>query len=224
MTDEVETPVPESYVWPLAALSLVIVPQVVIPSRLRIGPPSLVPIIEGIVLLILLGIAAKRGPVPKGARPFMLSLFGLLVVANTLAAARLVYVVLAGAHIGTAPPTVGRLLVAALMVLATNMVTFSLFYWQIDAGGPAGRMLRPPPYPDFLFPQHTAEGFARPHWQPHFADHLYVSFTNIVAFSPTDTLPLTRRAKGLMALQSIISLSVLVVVLARVINVLPNTP
>jgi uncharacterized membrane protein len=223
-TGDETTKVPESYGWPLAALSLVIVPQVAIPSRLRIGPPSLVPIIEGVVLLILLGIAAKRGPVPRAARPFMLSLFGLLVAANTLAAARLVYVVLAGAHIGTAPPTVGRLLVAALMVLATNMVTFSLFYWQIDAGGPTGRLLRPPPYPDFLFPQHTTEGVSRPNWQPHFFDHLYVSFTNIVAFSPTDTVPLTKRAKGLMALQSIISLSVLVVVLARVINVLPTTP
>jgi uncharacterized membrane protein len=85
-------------------------------------------------------------------------------------------------------------------------------------------LLRPPPYPDFLFPQHTTEGVSRPNWQPHFFDHLYVSFTNIVAFSPTDTVPLTKRAKGLMALQSIISLSVLVVVLARVINVLPTTP
>jgi hypothetical protein len=222
MTDDVETPVPESYVWPLTALSLVIVPQVLVPSRLRIGPPSIVPIVEGLVLLFLLGIAAKRGPVPKGARPFMLGMFGLLVIANTLAATRLVYIVLAGGHIGTAPPTVERLLVAALMVLATNMVTYGLFYWQIDAGGPAGRLLRPPPYPDFLFPQRATEGVARPNWQPQFADHLYVSFTNIVAFSPTDTVPLTTRAKGLMALQSVISLSVLVVVLARVINVLPT--
>ena len=55
-----------------------------------------------------------------------------------------------------------------------------------------------------------------------FPDHLYQSYTNVVAFSPTDTLPLTGRAKGLMALQSIISLAVLVVVLARVINILPS--
>jgi hypothetical protein len=54
-----------------------------------------------------------------------------------------------------------------------------------------------------------------------FEDHLYLAFTNVVAFSPTDTLPLTRRAKGLMAVQSMISLGVLVVVVSRVINILP---
>jgi hypothetical protein len=44
----------------------------------------------------------------------------------------------------------------------------------------------------------------------------------VVAFSPTDTMPLTMRAKAPMALQSLISLSVLVVVLSRVINILPT--
>ena len=61
-----------------------------------------------------------------------------------------------------------------------------------------------------------------PTWQPRFPDHLYVAFTNVVAFSPTDTLPLTHRAKGLMAIQSMISLAVLVVVISRVINILPS--
>jgi len=31
---------------------------------------------------------------------------------------------------------------------------------------------------------------------------LYVSLTNAIAVSPTDTMPLTRRAKGLMAIES----------------------
>ena len=63
---------------------------------------------------------------------------------------------------------------------------------------------------------------APPNWQPRFPDHLYMAFTNVVAFSPTDAMPLTHRAKALMALQSMISLTVLVVVLARVINILPS--
>ncbi|HTY73124.1 MAG TPA: hypothetical protein VMI11_11960 [Actinomycetes bacterium] len=214
--------VPESYVWPLTALFLVIVPQVFVPSRLRVGPPSVVPVIEGVVFVALLAIAARPGPVPRGARPVVLALFGVLLVANTGAAARLVYVVLSGSKVGTAPPGVDRLLTAALLVILTNVVTFGLFYWQIDAGGPQGRMRQPPPYPDFMFPQHEAEGLARPGWQPHFADHLYLSYTNVVAFSPTDAVPMTIRAKGLMTLQSLISLSVLAVVLARVINVLPS--
>lgn len=71
------------------------------------------------------------------------------------------------------------------------------------------------------FPQTLPQGLAAPDWRPRFGDHLYVAFTNVVAFSPTDTLPLTLRVKGLMALQSMISLAVLVVVLSRVINILP---
>jgi hypothetical protein len=62
---------------------------------------------------------------------------------------------------------------------------------------------------------------APPNWQPRFQDHLYVAYTNVVAFSPTDAMPLSHRAKGLMVIQSLISLAVLVVVISRVINILP---
>ena len=143
--------------------------------------------------------------------------------ANATAAARLVVIVLRGSPEGGVPPTASRLLVAASIVLATNVVTFGLMYWQLDGGGPTGRMLQTATFPDFQFPQTATDGLAAPGWQPRFPDHLYVSFTNVVAFSPTDTLPLTFRVKGLMALQSMISIGVLVVVLARVINILPST-
>ena len=143
------TSVPENYVWPLAALVAVIVPQVVVPARLRLGPPTLVPLIEGLVVLVLLAVAAKPGPVPKGARPLVLSLFWVLIVANTLAATRLVVVVLHGSTVAGLPPTAGRLLVAGAMVLATNVVTFGLMYWQLDGGGPDARLAVPAPYPDY---------------------------------------------------------------------------
>ena len=78
------------------------------------------------------------------------------------------------------------------------------------------------PHPDFQFPQTGTEGLAPRGWQPRFQDHLYLAYTNVVAFSPTDTLPLTHRVKGLMAIQSMISLAVLVVVISRVINILPS--
>jgi uncharacterized membrane protein len=215
-------PAPESYVWPLVALVLVILPQVLVPARMRLGPPSIVPIVEGAVVVVLLAVAAKPGPVPRAARPLVLSLFGVLILANTLAAVRLVTLVLRGRLDTGGPLTVSRLLVAAVIVISTNIVTFGLVYWQVDGGGPAGRSIHAAPYPDFQFPQTATEGLSPPDWQPRFPDHLYLSYTNVVAFSPTDTLPLTGRAKGLMALQSIISLAVLVVVLARVINILPS--
>ena len=213
---------PESYFWPLVALVLVILPQVLVPGRLREGPPVIVPVIEAAVFLVLLAVAAKPGPVPRAARPLILSLFAVLVLANSAAAARLVVVALRTTPEGQAPPTVTQLLVGAGIVLATNIVTFGLLYWQLDSGGPSGRLMRSEPYPDFQFPQSGPEGLAPPDWQPRFQDHLYLAYTNVVAFSPTDTLPLTHRVKGLMAIQSMISLAVLVVVLSRVINILPS--
>jgi uncharacterized membrane protein len=211
----------ESYTWPLLAVVLVILVQVLIPSNDRVGPPLFVPVIEGIVLLVLLAIAARPGPVPRGARSVVLALFGTLVLANAVAAGRLVTLVLGSGKVNGVTLTVERLLVAALLVLVVNVVTFALLYWQLDGGGPAGRVAHPAPFPDFQFPQTGTSGLAAPGWRPRFGDHLYLAFTAMVAFSPTDTMPLTLRVKGLMALQSVISLCVLVVVLARVINILP---
>jgi hypothetical protein len=212
---------PESYTWPLVAIVVAILPQVLIPAHDRVGPPLLVPIIETAAFLAMLIIAAKPGPVPRRARPIILFLLGLLILANASAAVRLVVLVLDGGKVDGAALTANRLLVAGALVLTTNVITFGLLYWQLDSGGPAGRAVDPMPYPDFQFPQTVAKGLAAPGWRPRFADHLYLAYTNVVAFSPTDTMPLTSRAKALMALQSLISLAVVVVVLARVINILP---
>ena len=222
MTDRGAQRKPESYKWPLVAIVVVILPQVLVPSHDRVGPPLLVPIVETAAFLGMLIIAAKPGPVPRTARPIVLCLFSLLVVANAAAAFRLVGLVLGSGKINGVELTANRLLIAGALVLMTNIITFGLLYWQIDGGGPAGRAADPKPYPDFQFPQTVTSGLAAPGWLPRFPDHLYVAFTNLVAFSPTDTMPLTVRAKALMALQSIISVAVLVVVLARVINILPS--
>jgi len=215
-------PKPESYFWPLLSLVVVIVPQVAIPARLRLGPIVAVPIVEGIVVLILLGIAAKRGPVPARLRPLILTLFSILVVANASAAGRLVSQVMKGTPAGHHPPSATRLLVATGMVLATNIVTFALLYWQIDAGGPDARRSDEPHYPDFQFPQTGDDEIAPPGWVPRFGDYLYAAFNNIVTFAPVDALPLTGRTKLLTAVQSVISVTTLILVLARVINLLPQ--
>ncbi|MFC4784741.1 hypothetical protein ACT8ZV_09715 [Nocardioides sp. MAHUQ-72] len=211
----------ETYAWPLVALVAVILPQVLVPSRLREGPPLIVPLVEGVVLLVLVAVAARPGPVPRAARPLVLTLIAVLIVANTSAAARLLVVIARHTPAGQEPATVTQLMVGAGIVLSTNIVTFGLCYWQLDGGGPDARQGHPRPYPDFQFPQTGTEGLAAPGWQPRFPDHLYVAFTNAVAFSPTDTLPLTHRVKALMAVQSLISVSVIGVVLSRIINILP---
>jgi hypothetical protein len=98
---------------------------------------------------------------------------------------------------------------------------FALLYWQLDRGGPAGRASSAPPRPDWLFPQDDAgpEHLA-PGWRPRFIDYLFLAFSTATAFSTTDALPLTGRAKLAMMSESAVSLVTLVVVAARAINVL----
>jgi len=130
----------------------------------------------------------------------------------------------------------GILLGSGAAIFFTNVIIFGIWYWQIDRGGPIAReesMGRGnDPYPDFLFSQTSPtddgtskRGIAPPNWQPTFVDYLYVSYTNVVAFSPTDTMPLTGRAKILMSAQSVVALTTLVFVIARAVNVIgPNAP
>ena len=100
-----------------------------------------------------------------------------------------------------------------------NNVIFGLLYWELDGGGPAHRGLHDRP-PDFAFPQTLDPALAAPGWRPTFVDYLYLGLTNALAFSPTDAMPLVPWAKLTMALQSLISVSVLSLVIARAVNVL----
>jgi hypothetical protein len=77
-----------------------------------------------------------------------------------------------------------------------------------------------PAYPDLQFPQDSAPDIAPPDWRPDFLDYLFVSLTSATAFSPTDTMPLSRRAKALMGSQSLVSLVTVGLVAARAVNVL----
>jgi uncharacterized membrane protein len=111
----------------------------------------------------------------------------------------------------------GELLAHGMVVWLSNVVTFGLVFWQLDQGGARLRAEEGRDDPDFEFPQ-DARG--RTGWNPRLSDYLYVSLTNAIAVSPTDTMPLTRRAKGLMAIQSLISYAVVILVVARAVNVL----
>jgi uncharacterized membrane protein len=97
---------------------------------------------------------------------------------------------------------------------------FSLLYWRMDRGGPEARANDAGTRPDWLFPQSGAPDDAPPGWRPTFVDYLFLAYSTATAFSPTDALPLTSRAKMLMMLESSISLSTLVVVASRAINIL----
>jgi hypothetical protein len=113
------------------------------------------------------------------------------------------------------------LLASSIAVWVTNVTTFSLLYWEIDRGGPEARQNNAGTMPDWLFPQTGAPAEdVRPDWRPVFVDYLFLGYSTATAFSTTDVMPLTSRAKLLMMLESAISLATIVVVAARAINIL----
>ena len=142
---------------------------------------------------------------------------GLTILVTIMNFGSLVYLVkaLLGGHTKRSGQS---LLLDALNIWATNVIAFALWFWNIDRGGPATKGLSPVDKDDFLFPQMTIAQCGT--WSPGFIDYLYVSFTNATAFSPTDTMPLSRRAKVLMAAEAGISLLTIALVAARAVNIL----
>jgi hypothetical protein len=112
------------------------------------------------------------------------------------------------------------LLATAIVIWVTNVLIFAFVYWQIDRGGPEGRSHGWRGRSDFTFARGDESDGVPADWRPSFADYLYLGYNTATAFSPTDTLPLTTRAKMLMMVQSSISLVTIVIVAARAINIL----
>src|SRR5215813_5488311 len=118
------------------------------------------------------------------------------------------------------------LLVSAASLWATNILVFALWYWRLDAGGPHQRDKRARHSNGaFLFPQMMmSEGALKDagqqNWSPNFFDYLFLAFNTNTAFSPTDTPALARWAKGLMMLQSLLSLLIIALLAARAVNIL----
>jgi uncharacterized membrane protein len=112
------------------------------------------------------------------------------------------------------------LLTTSISIWATNVLIFALAFWQLDRGGPSGRAMGWRGRADFTFPRGDPCDGVPQDWQPAFADYLYLAFNTATAFSPTDVLPLTPRAKMLMMIESVVSLITVVAVGARAINIL----
>jgi hypothetical protein len=113
-----------------------------------------------------------------------------------------------------------QLLDDAAILWVSNMVCFALCYWELDRGGPSVRETPTEQSPDFLFANMTLPVHLIVPWTPRFIDYLFVSFTNASAFSPTDALPLSGRAKILMMIQAGVSLTTVAIVAVRAVNIL----
>jgi uncharacterized membrane protein len=201
----------------------------------------LAPITVAITMAVVLSMPDHYQALPAASRlPFMLVALALLVIwslpsrggresrihamIGPLAVAILAAVIivaltrLIGAIVFHSKDVGGiQLLSSALTLWLANSVTFGIWFWLIDRGGPDARATQPGP-PELFFPQMQIDSESG--WQPRFFDYIYVAFTNSTAFSPTDTLPLSRRMKAFMLVQSLVSLLTIAMVAARAVNIL----
>ncbi len=204
--------------WPATvAVIAMIFMQLALPLRLAPTGRWLLPAIEAAILAVLFVAnptrISHRSPFLRGLG---LTLTGVASLANAFSAGALVVGLVRGTE-GNDP---GALLLTGANIWLTNVIIFSLWYWELDRGGPASRAHATDTEPDFVFPQMLNPTMASPDWEPYFVDYLYLAFTNATAFSPTDTLPFSRWSKLAMMLQSAISLATGALVIARAVNIL----
>jgi hypothetical protein len=210
------------------AVVLAAVLYALLPEDLLLGPRLLIPVLEGVLLVALLVTNPRRlTRETRWSRIASLTLAAVVGLTNLTALGMLVH-----ALVTSSTADGGQLLVAALQVWATNVIAFGLLYWELDRGGPVARAQLPReqlPLADFRFSHdedadtvsEVARGSsATADWVPTFADYLYVSTTNSSAFSPTDTMPLSTRAKTLMGIQATAALLTSLLVIARAVGAL----
>jgi uncharacterized membrane protein len=204
--------------WPVAiAMAVLITLQCFLPGRLTFGPQWLLPVVEVLIAGVL--IAANPVRMRRDTPRLRMLALGLITVASLGTAWSVVMLIrdiVSGHDVGSA----GQLLATGGAIYLMNVIGFAVWFWELDRGGPVARSQGTDPYPDFLFPPMTSPDMAHKDWEPWFLDYLYVSFTNSTAFSPTDTLPMTRGAKLGMGLESAISLATAALVIAKAVNAL----
>jgi hypothetical protein len=213
-------------------------------AETTLAEPRWPPMLAIIAVLFLLEVLPQRIRLLPAWAPYVISIAAIApMVAVTLAPASARWanieraIVLLFVAIATALTVVGlanlirmtvshpeisgiRLLTSSIAVWGTNVLMFSLLYWQIDRGGPTTRAGNVNIKPDWLFPQEGAPEDVPPGWRLSYVDYLFLGYSTATAFSPTDALPLTSRAKMLMMLESTISLLTIVIVGARAINIM----
>jgi uncharacterized membrane protein len=206
--------------WPPAValvvyLALNIAVRVWLPNQAPVRVPWLIPAVEGALLLVLLaGNPARLARRAHWARRVVLALVVVLVVAALWATVLLVYDLIKGTGVTNSP---SQLLASGGLVWLGNNLAFALLYWLMDGGGPIERARHPAPV-DFAFTQQLSPELAPPGWRPLFLDYLHLGFTNATAFSPTDVMPLTHRAKYTMLVQSTVALALFGLIVARAVN------
>lgn len=208
---------PESR-WPaFAAVVIIIAGQTWVATGLSLRPVWVYPTIAGILLLASVAVYIPSRTEPgRALRTVSLGLVALLVIANIVSVVLLVRGIFVGSLLS---PT--GLLLAGTAIWVVNVAVFALIYWELDGGGPEARADGYGDYPDLVFPQqeHDQQGLAPADWKPTFPDYLFVSLTSATAFSPTDAMPYSKRAKLVMGVENTISLVIAAMLVARAIGI-----
>jgi uncharacterized membrane protein len=171
-----------------------------------------------VLLALTLFLGLRRLARHDHRREIVIGLLSVVWLFNVLGVVVLVASLVA--HSGS-QITGAQLLASGGAVWFTNTIAFGLAFWELDCGGPVARALATEARkPDFQFPQDENPQLARAGWAPRLWDYFYLSLTNATAFSPTDSMPLTRAAKALMAAESVLSVMTVLLVAARAVNIL----
>jgi hypothetical protein len=208
--------------WPIVAslgffVVVSIVLRIAVPERSSLGPVWLVPSVEiGLLLVLLAADPARVSGHRRWLRRLAIALVSLLACAALASTVELIADLVEGAKV---TDSASSLLASGAVIWLGNVLVFSLFYWLLDSGGPLARYRGEHPYPDFAFTQHMSPELSPPGWRTQYADYLILALTTSTAFSPTDVMPMARWAKLTMSLQSLISLTVVGLVIARAVNV-----
>ncbi len=202
----------------LGTLAVALALPLFMPERFSFLPMWILPTV-GAVLLVAIAVTdpGRIDERSRHVRRLRIALIVLLAISAAFATGRLIDQLI---HGGGITNSAGLLLRAGFLVWIDLIVVFAFLYWELDSGGPGERAHATPLYVDLAFPQHLAPEIARPGWRPVFFDYLYLGITNSTAFSPTDVMPLAHWAKFIMAVQSLISLVILGLVIARAVNIL----
>jgi uncharacterized membrane protein len=208
--------------WPVALtigvfIGITITLRVLVPERETVGPSWAVPVIE-IAMLAALLLADPTRIVQRRSwlRPISLGLVMVLAGAVFFSTFKLIKDLIEG---GQVTHSASALLASGGIIWMGNILIFGLLYWLLDSGGPTARWRGERQYPDFAFSQQLSPELAPPGWRPIYVDYLILGLTTSTAFSPTDVMPMSSWAKLLMAAQSLISLFVVGLVIARAVNI-----
>ncbi len=210
-------PIAEHRFPALIAAGIALALFAIVPDEVRVLPVWVVPAVGAIVLLPGILINPKRLSVETAWSRWIGIGFALgLTALNQIHVALVVIELVNGNARG---PDV---LLTALLVWITNVLAFSLVYWELDRGGPVARRIggiNDGARQDFRFPQQDNPTGVE-NWHASYGDYAFISVTTMMAFGPTDAMPLTIRAKAIMAYQAFTGFVLLALVISRAVNIL----